>query len=48
MQNYRISINDLPPDGKEFDLDDPAIWQTPMREFGMASGICACSSSNTK
>ena len=35
MQKYRISINDLPPDGKEFDLDDQAIWQTPMREFEM-------------
>ncbi len=35
MQKYHISINDLPPDGKEFDLDDQAIWQTPMREFGM-------------
>ena len=27
MQNYRISLNDLPPEGKEFLLDDPAIWQ---------------------
>ena len=35
MQNYRISLNDLPPEGKEFLLDDPAIWQEPMQEFGM-------------
>ena len=35
MQNYRISLNDLPPEGKEFHLDDPAIWQEPMQEFGM-------------
>lgn len=35
MQNYRISLNDLPPEGKEFHLDDPAIWQAPMKEFGM-------------
>ena len=33
MQNYRISINDLPPDGKDFDLNDQDIWQTPLREF---------------
>lgn len=35
MQNYCISLNDLPPDGKEFYLDDPAIWQEPLREFGL-------------
>ena len=35
MQNYRISLNDLPPEGKEFQLDDPAVWQEPMKEFGM-------------
>ena len=35
MQNYRISLNDLPPEGKEFHLDDPAIWQEPIQEFGM-------------
>lgn len=33
MQNYRISLNDLSPEGKEFTLDDPAIWQEPMEEF---------------
>ena len=33
MQNYRISLNDLPPEGKEFTMDDPAIWQEPMEEF---------------
>ena len=35
MQNYRISLNDLTPEGKEFTLDDPAIWQEPMEEFHM-------------
>ena len=38
MQNYRISINDLPPDGKEFDLDDPAIWQTPCGNSAWTAG----------
>ena len=33
MQNYRISLNDLSPEGKEFTLDDAAIWQEPMEEF---------------
>jgi len=33
MQNYRISLNDLPPEGGQFTLDDPAIWQEPMEEF---------------
>lgn len=35
MQNYRISLHDLPPGGKEFSLDDQAIWQEPLREFEM-------------
>ena len=35
MQNYRISLNDLSPEGKEFTLDDAAIWQEPMDEFGL-------------
>ena len=35
MQNYRISLNDLSPEGKEFTLDDATIWQKPMEEFGL-------------
>ncbi|MDD4702211.1 MAG: DUF177 domain-containing protein [Desulfovibrio sp.] len=35
MQNYRISLNDLPPEGKEFNLDDQAVWQNSITEFGM-------------
>lgn len=39
MQNYRISLNDLPPEGKEFVLDDPAIWQEPMQEFQLECNV---------
>lgn len=39
MQNYRISLHDLPPDGKEFNLDDQAVWQEPLQEFGMECRI---------
>ena len=35
MQNYRISLNDLPPEGREFHLDDQAVWQNSINEFGM-------------
>lgn len=35
MQKYRISLLDVPPAGKDFTLDDPAIWQEPLQEFGM-------------
>ena len=35
MRKYLVSINDLPPDGKEFSLDDQDIWLAPMREFHM-------------
>ena len=41
MQNYRVSINDLPPDGKQFDLDDQDIWRTPLQEFEMDCRISA-------
>lgn len=39
MQNYRISLHDLPPGGKEFSLDDQAIWQQPLQEFEMQCRI---------
>ncbi|MBQ3059939.1 MAG: DUF177 domain-containing protein [Desulfovibrio sp.] len=35
MQKYRISLLDLPPEGREFSLDDQAIWQDPLQEFHM-------------
>lgn len=35
MNKYLVSINDLPPQGKEFDLDDQEIWLEPLREFKM-------------
>lgn len=30
-----ISINDLPPAGKDFSVDDQEIWQNPLKEFKM-------------
>lgn len=35
MKKHLISINDLPPDGKEYDLDDQDIWLEPIQEFKM-------------
>lgn len=35
MNKYLISINDLPPSGKEFKLDDQDIWLDPIKEFKM-------------
>ena len=35
MKKHLVSINDLPPDGKEFALDDQEIWLEPLREFKM-------------
>lgn len=35
MRKYLVSINDLPPDGKEFTLDDQEIWLAPLKEFHM-------------
>lgn len=35
MKKYLVSINDLPPDGKEFILDDQDIWLEPVKEFKM-------------
>ena len=33
MQEYRVSHNDLPPEGKVFFVVEPAVWTTPLREF---------------
>lgn len=35
MDKYLVSVNDLPPNGKEFILEDQAIWREPMAEFKM-------------
>lgn len=35
MTNNLVSINDLPPAGKEFFLDDQVIWLNPLKEFKM-------------
>lgn len=35
MKKHLVSINDLPPDGKEFVLDDQDMWLEPLREFKM-------------
>lgn len=35
MNKYLVSINDLPPDGKEFVVDDQDVWLEPLREFKM-------------
>lgn len=35
MKKRLISINDLPPDGKQFELDDQEIWEEPIKEFKM-------------
>lgn len=35
MKKHLVSINDLPPEGKEFELDDQEIWLEPLREFKM-------------
>lgn len=35
MNKYLVSINDLPPDGKDFDLGEQGIWLEPLREFKM-------------
>lgn len=39
MQKYLVSINDLPPDGKEFVLDDQNIWLEPIKEYKMDCDI---------
>lgn len=41
MNKYLVSINDLPPSGKEFKLDDQDIWLDPIKEFKMDCRIVA-------
>lgn len=35
MKKHLVSINDLPPDGKNFELDDQDVWLEPIKEFKM-------------
>lgn len=35
MKKYLVSINDLPPDGKDFMIDDQNVWLEPIKEFKM-------------
>lgn len=35
MKKHFVSINDLPPDGKNFELDDQDVWLEPLKEFKM-------------
>lgn len=35
MNKHLVSINDLPPDGKEFEINDQEIWLEPIKEFKM-------------
>lgn len=35
MKNNLVAINELPPDGKDFVLNDQGAWQEPIEEFDM-------------
>lgn len=35
MGKNLVSVNDLPPAGKDFTLEDQEIWQKPIKEFKM-------------
>lgn len=35
MKKHLVSINDLPPGGKEFTVDDQDVWLEPLKEFKM-------------
>lgn len=35
MQNFHVSINDIPPEGLSINLDDPQVWEGPIAEFHM-------------
>lgn len=35
MPRNLLSINDLPPDGRNLELDDQAIWEQPIADFKM-------------
>lgn len=33
MQNFHLSINDIPPEGLNISLTDPLLWEGPIAEF---------------
>ena len=35
MRNSVVNSRDIPKDGRDFVIDDPAVWQEPIREFGL-------------
>ena len=35
MRNWRISLGGLPPEGRQYVVDDPAVWQEPLELFHM-------------
>lgn len=39
MNKHLVSINELPPDGKEFEIDDQSVWEEPISEFKMDYNI---------
>lgn len=39
MNKYLVSLNELPPSGKEFKIDDQEVWKEPIKEFKMDCSI---------
>ena len=39
MASYWITLQSIPPEGKEFTLDDQSVWTDPIAEFGVACRI---------
>lgn len=35
MKSLLVPINELPPDGREYDIIDQEIWEDPIRDFHM-------------
>ncbi len=35
MKKHLVSINELPPDGKEYEINDQEIWLRPIQEYKM-------------
>lgn len=39
MKKHLVSINDLPPEGKDFEISDQEVWEEPIKEFKMECKI---------
>ena len=39
MSNHLVALNELPPDGKIYDISDPDVWLRHLQEFHMDCGI---------